>query len=45
VARCPGAIRSLADKKFELLKAEPAHPSLHFKKIGRYWSARVGIIP
>jgi hypothetical protein len=35
----------LADKSFELLKADPYHPSLHFKKVGRardLWSVRVG---
>ena len=40
--RLPAEIRDLADKNFELLKAEPQHPSLHFKKIGKLWSARVG---
>ena len=25
------------------LKSEPRHPSLHFKRIGRLWSARVGL--
>jgi len=25
-----------------LLKEDPKHPSLHFKKIGKLWSARVG---
>ncbi|HSD47682.1 MAG TPA: hypothetical protein VLB87_13735 [Pyrinomonadaceae bacterium] len=39
----PDAIRKLADKNFELLKADPHHPSLHFKKIGQLWSARVGV--
>jgi hypothetical protein len=24
------------------LKQDPRHPSLHFKKVGRFWSARVG---
>jgi hypothetical protein len=38
----PDAIRKLADKNFELLKADPHHPSLHFKKIGELWSVRVG---
>lgn len=38
----PDAIRELADKNFALLKEDPAHPSLHFKKIGRFRSARVG---
>jgi len=26
---------------FELLKLNPAHPSLQFKQVGRYWSARI----
>jgi len=38
----PEAVRKLADKNFELLKADPHHPSLHFKKIDRLWSVRVG---
>ncbi len=36
-------MRGLPDKAFGLLKAEPRHPSLHFKKVGRLWSARVGL--
>jgi hypothetical protein len=24
------------------LKQDPRHPSLHFKKVGRFWSVRVG---
>ncbi len=39
----PALIQELADKNFRLLKANPRHPSLHFKKIGRYRSVRVGI--
>ncbi len=35
-------VRDLADKNFQLLKADPKHPSLHFKKIGKLWSVRVG---
>ena len=35
-------VRDLADKNFQLLKADSKHPSLHFKKIGRLWSVRVG---
>lgn len=38
----PEAIRALADKNFDLLKDAPNHPSLQFKKVGRYRSARVG---
>jgi len=30
----PAEIRARADKQFALLKANPQHPSLHFKKIG-----------
>ena len=41
--RLPGAVRELADKNFELLKQEPSHPSLRFKKVGRFWSVRVGL--
>lgn len=39
----PATIREQADKCFELLKQDPKHPSLHFKKIGSRWSARVGL--
>lgn len=35
-------IQDLADKNYELLKANPRHPSLHLKRAGRYWSVRVG---
>ena len=38
----PNAIQALADKNFALLKDNPDHPSLHFKKVGPYRSARVG---
>jgi hypothetical protein len=39
----PSQARVLADRAFILLKADPRHPSLHFKRIDRYWSARVGL--
>ena len=38
----PAEVRALADKNYELLKADPWHPSLHFKRIGELWSVRVG---
>ncbi len=38
----PPPVRRLARKNFKLWLREPHHPSLHFKKIGRFWSARVG---
>lgn len=42
-ARLPETVRRLADDKYELLRADPYHPSLHFKRVGRLWSVRVGI--
>jgi hypothetical protein len=39
----PEAVRALADKNYELLKTDPDHPSLHYKKVGKYRSVRVGI--
>jgi hypothetical protein len=36
-------IKELADKNYQLLKENPNHPSLHFKKIDKYFSVRVGI--
>ena len=35
-------VQTLAKKNFEILKSNPAHPSLHFKKVATFWSARVG---
>jgi hypothetical protein len=43
LARLPEPVQRWARQNFELLKENPAHPSLHFKKIGNLWSARVGI--
>lgn len=43
-ADLPRHIQLLADKSFELLKQDPLHPSLHFKRIrDDLWSARVGL--
>jgi len=41
--RLPESAQRVARQNFELLKMDPAHPSLHFKRIGKLWSARVGI--
>ncbi|MGO9483532.1 MAG: hypothetical protein ACLPX9_02950 [Rhodomicrobium sp.] len=38
----PIRIQRLADKNFQLMKADPRHPSIQLKKVGRFWSARVG---
>jgi len=42
----PGDVQKLADKNYQLLKVNPSHPSLQFKKVGKHkqlWSVRVGI--
>jgi hypothetical protein len=39
----PEQVQRVADENFQLLKSDPFHPSLHFKKIGRYWSVRAGL--
>ncbi len=40
--KLPRSIQELANRNFDLLKKNPRHPSLHVKKVGQYWSARVG---
>jgi hypothetical protein len=39
----PENIQDLADKNFSLLKENSRYPSLRLKKVGIFWSARVGI--
>ena len=39
----PGPVQKTAKKNFELLKTDPSHPSLHFKKVGTFWSVRAGM--
>jgi hypothetical protein len=41
--RLPEQVRALADKNYALLKENPQHPSLKLKKVGRFWSVRVGL--
>jgi hypothetical protein len=41
--RLPAHIQKLADKNFVLLKADSRHSSLRLKKVGIFWSARIGI--
>jgi hypothetical protein len=40
--KLPERVRVLADKNCALLKQNPDHLSLRLKKVGRFWSARVG---
>ena len=42
-ALLPKSVQRLADKNFKLLEADSSHPSLNFKPVGKFWSARVGI--
>ena len=39
----PQHVQELADAQYALLKKNPAHPSLHFKKTGRQRSVRIGM--
>ena len=39
----PSAVQRTARRSFEHLAQNPAHPSIRFKKVGRFWSARVGL--
>jgi hypothetical protein len=41
--KLPAPIQITARKNYKLIKDNPRHPSLHFKKVGGFWSARVGI--
>jgi len=41
--KLPEPIQELADKNYKLLKTNPRHPSLQLKKVGKYWSVRVGL--
>ncbi|MFM9975937.1 MAG: hypothetical protein ACKVON_15355 [Beijerinckiaceae bacterium] len=39
----PAKVRSRADKAYDLMKTDPSHPSLHFKKVGDFWSVRIDL--
>ncbi len=38
----PNQVKELAKRNFNLLITDSKYPSLHFKKVGEFWSARVG---
>ena len=40
--RLPETVQELAGKNYGLLKSNPQHPSLRFKRVGKYWSVRIG---
>jgi hypothetical protein len=39
----PEPVQKISKKNFDLLKDDPRHPSLHFKKVGNLWSVRAGM--
>jgi hypothetical protein len=41
--RLERSVQELANRSFARLKADPDYPSLHFKRVGKLWSARVGV--
>ena len=41
--RLPEDVQRLADSCYAFLRHDSRHPSLHLKKVGRYWSVRVGL--
>jgi hypothetical protein len=42
-AGLPEEVQRVARQNFAILRENPAHPSLRFKKTGKLWSARAGI--
>ena len=41
--KLPSSIQKADSENFELLKDNSYHPFLHFKKIGSFWSVRIGL--
>jgi len=40
--KLPKSTQKIAERNFQLLRINPKHPSLHFKKTGKFWSIRIG---
>ena len=40
-ARLPPDIQRRVPQKFEMLRQNPRHPSLRFKKVGNLWAIRI----
>nr|VFJ92448.1 MAG: hypothetical protein BECKLFY1418A_GA0070994_102318 [Candidatus Kentron sp. LFY] len=38
----PSDVQEIARRNYDLLEENPRHPSLHFKKVCKLWSVRVG---
>ncbi len=41
--KLPEPVQKLSVRNFQLLKQDPRHPSLHFKKVGKFWPIRIGL--
>lgn len=41
--KLPKPVQKISKRNFQLLKTNPMHPSLHFKKVGKFWSVRIGL--
>lgn len=39
--RLPAPVRARARKQYDLWRENHLHPSLHFKRVGQFWSVRV----
>ena len=39
----PESAQRIARRNFQRLKDDPGYASLYFKKVGAYWSVRVGL--
>ena len=36
-------VQKIAKKNFEILRINPTHPSLYFKRVGNFHSVRIGL--
>lgn len=41
--KLPLEVQKIAKENFSLLKRDPQRPSIHFKRVGKFWSARIGL--
>jgi len=41
--KLPEPVQELSERSFRQLRADSRHPSLHFKRIRKFWSVRVGL--
>lgn len=39
--RLPVGVRRVAREKYRLWLRNPLHPSVHFKRVGAFWSVRI----